>query len=153
MRRMFSEKQIEKQIEKISDEVTKELLVPYIKLSSVVAVSQLTSMKSDDEYYAQVAFNDLSDELYNRIKKASAIIFTMNNSFVLTPLASTNPTRACGSFAYNELGESMVARMSFILAPALELEPNRLIINFDEVFAKRVYESEIKPNAFLLLME
>ena len=98
--------------------------------------------------YGRVVFSVTSAEL-ERVLASKFIIFTMNNSFVMTPLAQSGATRACQSFVYDSDGNSAVARLS--ITP--DSEAPSLIVEFDTSFASLTYNSGITPYAMLILVE
>lgn len=68
-----------------------------------VGVTQLSSVA----FVGRALIFNVTTELENRIKNAKIIILTMNNSFILTSFrADSNKAFGCGSFAYNDQGDT-----------------------------------------------
>ena len=76
-----------------------------------------------------------------------AIIFTMNNSFVMTPLAQNGQTLTLGNFAYDEAGNSSIARLRIQLL--VDEETGKAIVDvlFDATFSGIM---TVTPGAMLL---
>lgn len=115
-----------------------------IKIKQIGSPAQLVVDGESDPMTAQVSFV-LTEEQANTVKSSKLVIFTMNNSFVLTPLAQLGDTLACQSFAYNSVGDTMVVRLRF------NWNTNTLVVSFDSSFASAVYASGITPYALLLV--
>jgi len=77
---------------------------------------------------AYVQFNlQLSD--MTKLINAKMIIFAMNGSFIITPLAQNGDTLYAQSFAFNDNGSTRVARVRFVK------DTYSLRVNFDSDFA------------------
>lgn len=76
-----------------------------------------------------------------------AIIFTMNNSFVMTPLAQNGQTLTLGNFAYDEAGNSSIARLRIQLLVDEETSKAIVEVLFDATFSGIM---EVTPGAMLL---
>lgn len=105
----------------------------------------ITPVAQGQLYYesgqADVTFTNVNT---TRFKASKLVIFTMNNSFVVTPIAQNGDTLTCGSFAYNSDGDTMIARIR------IKAVSNRVLVSFDSNFANRV---RVMPYAALLLVE
>ena len=118
-----------------------------LEISSVVAYGELSKGEDTGGYYANVRML-INEETHSRIRNAKLLIFTMANSFVLTPLAQTGSTRCCGSFVRNNVGVTQLARMS------ITLNADNIDFNFDQDYAQNVVQSEMtSPTAYLFLVE
>lgn len=76
-----------------------------------------------------------------------AIIFTMNNSFVMTPLAQNGQTLTLGNFAYDNAGNSSIARLRIQLLVDEETGKAIVEVLFDATFSGIM---EVTPGAMLL---
>lgn len=121
-------------------------------ISQVVQPAALTTI-NDGEIYSANVFWIISKELFNRIKQSKFIVFTMNNSFVMTPLAQNGATLTCGSFAYNTSGDTMVARLRIALTYDEYTQEYHLVVHFDNNFAHLAYDADIHPYALFLIAE
>ena len=96
------------------------------------------------EYSAQLSKTSYELPIYD------LYIFAMNGSFVITPLAqateNTKMALCVGSFAKDGLGNSMVARLRFLVQYG---DSKSLLITFDENFAQQIYDGGITPKAYL----
>ena len=86
------------------------------------------------------------------IDKYDLIIFTVNNSFVITPLSQRNNGKrtalTCGSFIYDQNGNTSIARLRFVHENGTSPENDTLTVHFDEDFAGRIY-GNIEPTAYI----
>ena len=139
MRKMFSEEQVVDLIKKSIDD---GIIDVGIKIEQIGNASQLVNTEDEP---STVTFT-LTSDLIQKIKSSKAIIFTMNNSFILTPLAQSGDTLACQSFAYDSLGTSMVARVR------ISVDTSKITFTFDSAFSSQVYASGLTPYALLLIM-
>lgn len=109
-----------------------------IILGTLTATSSGSGEENDPYVYsAKVEYN-------GAVEDYDLYIFTMNGSFVLTPLSQEGEARSCGSFAYNDGGDSMIARLRF------EKGSGVFRVHFDAKFAEAVYGSGIAPTALLI---
>lgn len=126
MRRMFSQNQIINLIKENSSQVKFEL---------VKAFGSLQFEGSGDDIVAYY-------ESTGVIPAYDLYIFTMNNSFIITPLSQTGQALCCGSFAYNELGDTSVARVRFT-------QSSNFKITFDSAWSKAIHSNELTPDGYL----
>lgn len=126
MRRMFSENQIIRLIQENSSKVVFEL------------VKALGSLQYEGEGDEMVAYYESTGTL----PAYDLYIFTMNNSFIITPLSQTGQALCCGSFAYDPLGDSMLARVRFN-------QSTNFKITFDKDFTSAIFTNEMTPDGYL----
>lgn len=93
----------------------------------------------------QIGWN-LSQANYQKLIHSSLVIFTMNNTFVMSPLSTTGEARCVGSFIYNDSGNSMVVRLKFVA------RPNSLVISFDSNFKDALDFSSLLPEGALYIL-
>ena len=144
MRRMYSKKQISEQI--VND------VNAGIESGAINVGLQVESLATALYHYeeeielgeVQFVLNITPTELLTNYK---AIIFTMNNSFVMTPIAQQGQTLTLGNFAYDSDGNSAVARLR--LQVSAEDETGNAVVNilFDANFSEIM---EVAPGAMLL---
>ena len=140
MRRMYSENQIISTVNK------------GIESGSIVSGLQVESLGVGEyEYQEEIELGEVLiptqltvSEILTNYK---AIIFTMNNSFVMTPLAQNGQTLTLGNFAYDEAGNSSIARLRIQLL--VDEETGKAIVDvlFDATFSGIM---EVTPGAMLL---
>lgn len=78
-----------------------------------------------------------------KIKSANLIIFTMNNTFVITPVAQNGDTLMLGNFAYNSQGDSAIARLR------LKFHNEGVAVLFDDDFGNAM---QVAPYGALLVV-
>ena len=117
-----------------------------IKLEQICNPAQYHASYDDTDYYGNVDFS-MTLEQYRKMMSAKFIVFAMNGTFVMTPLAQHGDTLSCNSFAYDSEGNTMVVRIRFI--PQGE-ETHSLRVKFDENFAEHTYGQEFNPYAILM---
>ena len=113
---------------------------------TITPVGQTSFYYESGEAYARFFLN-ITD---TRVKAAKLLIFTMNNSFVVTPIAQNGDTLAAGNFAYNSDGDSMIARLRIQISTWESGTKGVVNVNFDSNFANAV---SISPYAAILLVE
>ena len=130
MRRMFSQKQI--------DEIASKYGVNF------EPIVELGEIDVDAGTPNTASFESTID-----LKDYDLFIFAMNGSFIITPLAQASESMkialCCGSFAYDTLGNTMIARVRFTYATT----PKTLTITFDESFADALVGTGITPSGYL----
>lgn len=144
MRRMYSKNQISEQI--ISD-VNAGIESGTINVGlqiDVLGVGQYQYQEEIELGEVLISTNITASELLSKYK---AVIFTMNNSFVLTPIAQNGQTLSLGSFAYDSQGNSAVARIRLQVLTDDETGKAIIDIIFDATFSKIM---EVAPGAMLL---
>lgn len=140
MRRMYSENQIVNTVNKA------------IESGSIISGLQVEPLGVGEyEYQSELELGEVLiptqltvSELLTNYK---AIIFTMNNSFVMTPLAQNGQTLTLGNFAYDEAGNSSIARLRIQLLVDEETGKAIVDILFDATFSGIM---EVTPGAMLL---
>lgn len=140
MRRMYSENQIVNTVNK------------GIESGSINVGLQVESLGVGEyEYQSELELGEVLiptqltvSEILTNYK---AIIFTMNNSFVMTPLAQNGQTLTLGNFAYDEAGNSSIARLRIQLLVDEETGKAIVEVLFDATFSSIM---EVTPGAMLL---
>ena len=144
MRRMYSKKQISEQI---VNEVNSGIESGVINVGLQVEPLGTALYHYEEEIelgQVQFALEITKTELLTNYK---AVIFTMNNSFVMTPIAQEGQTLTLGNFAYDNKGNSAVARLR--LQVSTDDETGNAVVNilFDANFSEIM---EVAPGAMLL---
>lgn len=78
-----------------------------------------------------------------KIKNADLIIFTMNNTFVISPVAQNGDTLMLGNFAYNSRGDTTIARLR------LKFHDEGVAVLFDDEFGETM---QVAPYGALLVV-
>ena len=124
-----------------------EFIPPLFKSQETIGTpAQLSVSGEVGSKQAQVQFS-LSNREKERLASAKLIIFAMNGSFIITPLAQTGDTLALQSFAYNDSGNTRSVRCRFDKTNA-----TGLIVKFDSDFAEACAFAT-NPYAVLIIIE
>lgn len=140
MKRMLDKKDVEKVVNQgiESGSITSGLQI------ETLGVGQYQYQEEIELGEVLIPVNITASELLSKYK---AIIFTMNNSFVLTPLAQEGQTLSLGSFAYDSQGNSAVARLRLQVLTDEETGKAIVDIIFDANFSELM---TVEPGAMLL---
>ena len=133
------------EVKGIAENVASKIEIPSsIKFELIADLGNIHVSEEESVYIAY-----LSKEF--ELPEYDLYIFAMNGSFIITPLTTkANNTRlalSCGSFAYDESGNTMVARVRFIAT--YNGDPSSFRIGFDANFAEALYGSGITPKGYI----
>ena len=112
------------------------------EISNGIAQDNIATGTYNSDYgYVKFSLEISIDELL----EYNFVIFSMNNTFVMTPLAQSGNTRALGNFVYDGIGSSMIAMLT--ISPVVEDSKPYVYVYFDDDFSGTM---AVEPDAELI---